>query len=735
MPTQPQTCPACGAALRTTGIDSLRRICAGCGAKYSLRIKAVPAAAREIPKPSRALPPKRANPAPRPPGVSWAFFSQRIVFFGGALALVLVLLGAAGLAGYFGTHAAPLPSPVAVAAAADALTPPIPSANVLAPKDTAPSAKTSSTTPPAATNSSPANPPSAKTSSTTPPAANPPQRTTLDATPPLAKAPPATPPAAPRSHWVVLTGANQHWYDNEAHPAFKKLKELSEREKQELRCIAFTPDGDWIILDGGLGFFASDPELALCKKLTILAKDHALKWIAFTPSGGWVVFYDRNGWDARGIPQDAKEKILEIAKADGVLRSVTFANNGGWVLLFDESGVASGGHPKNLEEALDRAAYHKLPISFLAATPQGSWLMQAGDAWQCRYQIDPMPEQLNAFLRAGEAIRCVAYVPHERYMVEIKPAQRVKAVLTMDVSLPGGVAADWLLYIPKAPTCPAQQDVETTFTPDAKSVKELSPLERPVFRSQVAGPSSEVHAKWTVEATLNARRLLPVDLEYDAPRVKDLSPSEVEQYTRASENADLKSPRLRDWMDRQKLWRNDAESDLGFCRRAFLLIARSGLTYHHFPVRQIVKASAVCTSGMSDCGGLSCLYVAVLRVNQIPARLLVGRWATSEKAGDKLGHVKAEFFARGVGWVPVDVSAAVEFGNKIDSDILSSFGNEDGNFVTMHIDQDLLLEEPQESRNVFGLQTVEYTWRGRGSRAARYEEKWTVEKAPLPKAP
>ena len=91
---------------------------------------------------------------------------------------------------------------------------------------------------------------------------------------------------------------------------------------------------------------------------------------------------------------------------------------------------------------------------------------------------------------------------------------------------------------------------------------------------------------------------------------------------------DLKSPALWDWMDHETLWRNDAESDLGFARRAFLAAARS-LKYH-FPT-QTDRASAVCTSGTSDCGGLSCLYVAVLRANQIPARLLAGHWAKSAK--------------------------------------------------------------------------------------------------------
>ena len=82
----------------------------------------------------------------------------------------------------------------------------------------------------------------------------------------------------------------------------------------------------------------------------------------------------------------------------------------------------------------------------------------------------------------------------------------------------------------------------------------------------------------------------------------------------------------------------------------------------------------------------------------------------------------------------MDVSAAVEYGNKIDDDILSSFGNDGGDFVTMHLDQDLDLEWLERRRNAFVLQGVECVCRGRGSGTSRYEEKWTVEDEPLPKA-
>jgi transglutaminase-like putative cysteine protease len=52
-----------------------------------------------------------------------------------------------------------------------------------------------------------------------------------------------------------------------------------------------------------------------------------------------------------------------------------------------------------------------------------------------------------------------------------------------------------------------------------------------------------------------------------------------------------------------------------------------------------------------ECGDYSCLFVALCRASGIPARPIVGRWATSVKND---WHVWAEFYLPGYGWIPVD---------------------------------------------------------------------------------
>jgi hypothetical protein len=85
------------------------------------------------------------------------------------------------------------------------------------------------------------------------------------------------------------------------------------------------------------------------------------------------------------------------------------------------------------------------------------------------------------------------------------------------------------------------------------------------------------------------------------------------------------------------------------------------------------------------------VFVRVLRANRVPTRLLVGHGAQSEKPGkqgedpDLQTHVKAEFFATGIGWV--DADAAVGVANA-GGDPLSCLGNNSGDFVVADLDID-----------------------------------------------
>jgi transglutaminase-like putative cysteine protease len=122
-----------------------------------------------------------------------------------------------------------------------------------------------------------------------------------------------------------------------------------------------------------------------------------------------------------------------------------------------------------------------------------------------------------------------------------------------------------------------------------------------------------------------------------------------------------------------------------------------------------------------------------MRANGIPARSLYGRWAESTNPAEKVGgepnqqwHVKSEFHAAAVGWVPVDLSSGL-----LDKspDGLACFGKDAGDFLVFHIDSDLVV-----NTGTLGVKTVEYMQQpaywvsGSGSLTpTKFTELWTVK--------
>ena len=210
--------------------------------------------------------------------------------------------------------------------------------------------------------------------------------------------------------------------------------------------------------------------------------------------------------------------------------------------------------------------------------------------------------------------------------------------------------------------------------------------------------------------------------------VKELSPNEIAFYTKSSPSLDYGSPGFKTWMATSRLKREPGESEMNFARRAFVYIKHHDV--YQYPTEQH-SASQVCAVGKSDCGGMSSQFAALMRSQGVPARLIAGRWAESEKGKDVKVHVKAEFFAPTVGWVPVDCSVAV--GDKNGPDF-AFFGNEGGDFLTLGDDQDFVIDSfVSGQQHLTILQGVAHWWRGSGpSTNSRYEERWTVIKEKLP---
>jgi hypothetical protein len=221
-----------------------------------------------------------------------------------------------------------------------------------------------------------------------------------------------------------------------------------------------------------------------------------------------------------------------------------------------------------------------------------------------------------------------------------------------------------------------------------------------------------------------------------APPASKTLNAEIAQSLVASETLDFDTHAFQTALDQNDLRPHRDETELDFARRVF--VALRPQLHYEYRADLDRRSSAVWQSTKSDCGGINGLYVSVLRANGIPARTLCGRWAKSAKDSDTLGglpyaqwHVKAEFFLPRVGWIPVDLSGAVQCAPANDTG-LAYFGSDRGDFITMHTDFDLMVDALRFGRQrIIADQGFAYWVTGTGSMTGHTShETWQVRDLP-----
>jgi transglutaminase-like putative cysteine protease len=324
----------------------------------------------------------------------------------------------------------------------------------------------------------------------------------------------------------------------------------------------------------------------------------------------------------------------------------------------------------------------------------------------------------------------------EGYALSVESVAKVVATLTRDASYPHLKGTEWIVFASRAPELPGQIKMKTTLDPPGESAREQSDLARPLVmarvRSEKEHPVSAVKVQLTYQATLRARKLR----RGPSRKVADLSAEERQKYLAERGFFDFHQPAFHEWIEKQGLERRANEGEIHFARRVFLAL-KAGMHYDA-PLRKDFHATAVCKSGRADCGGLSVLFASILRSNDIPARTLWGRWAKSAEPGKMWfnhayyqTHVKAEFFARGVGWVPVDVSSAILHDKSPQG--LQFFGNDPGDFITFHVDGNFEIDTLLFGIKPLGnLQTTRWWIKGDGTLTdEKLTEAWEVKRTRL----
>jgi transglutaminase-like putative cysteine protease len=297
--------------------------------------------------------------------------------------------------------------------------------------------------------------------------------------------------------------------------------------------------------------------------------------------------------------------------------------------------------------------------------------------------------------------------------LETRAARAVEGTLSQKITIPNATVDEWVLVAAELTDLPGQDHVQGTMDPPAQPAHDRRDADRPLLLARVpvkeTEPDNERHnirVRLTYRAQLMSRDLKPKDR--GAKEVEVIPPGQIEraEALSASDCIDFMTPDFQAFLDREKLRPNLDENEIDFAARVFRWV-RDCCKYEYTAAMDR-SATHVCSRRASDCGGLAALFVATLRANGIPARRLVGRWASSAKPGEKVGdveyyqqHVKAEFFAAGIGWVPADPSSAVLWDKSAQG--LRFFGHDPGDFIVFHRDGDFLIDTIY-----FGKQSVQY---------------------------
>lgn len=274
--------------------------------------------------------------------------------------------------------------------------------------------------------------------------------------------------------------------------------------------------------------------------------------------------------------------------------------------------------------------------------------------------------------------------------------QEAEAVLKFDMHSKTAVK-NWFVYCSLPPELSRQNLISAHLGLSKKAlrantVKEHSESKRQLLFLHI-GSDQSCTKSLPLEARFKLRLYSTKLLEGKMKgKIETLSPEELRENTEASFSIDYKSREFKRFLLKNQLSRRSAESDLEFARRSFDFICSKYI--YHWDQLLDRRVSLTCLRNNTDCAGICYLYCGILRANGIPARALIGRFArSSSKLEDYSGsfacHVRVEFYARDIGWVPADPAAALGVDKSLRK---REFGFDAGDFIVMHVNPDLLLD-------------------------------------------
>jgi len=310
-----------------------------------------------------------------------------------------------------------------------------------------------------------------------------------------------------------------------------------------------------------------------------------------------------------------------------------------------------------------------------------------------------------------------------QFHVETYEEKRFTITVTDTFPYPSGVPR-LILIATVPPSLPSQKDLKLTMWYDQNQIgtpgKEGSSLHRQILSADI---NAAAHPAITLvyEGTLSKRRLAqgaPVS------PVPDLTPDERQQTLAYTTMCDFNRPEFQVWLNEKSLHPQKKEDDLRFGYRAFCFV-KDKYTYRH-DENSGAETRTSCflrTVDTLDCGEAVLELSAILRANSIPCRIKVGRNVVPDNTHEygAQRHVKAEFYARSIGWIPVEVAGALGL-----PDTTYTFGYDSFYFLTTHVENNMVFDTKYWGPRTMHWASVMRFWGSIGP-SGETKERWTIQ--------
>jgi transglutaminase-like putative cysteine protease len=200
----------------------------------------------------------------------------------------------------------------------------------------------------------------------------------------------------------------------------------------------------------------------------------------------------------------------------------------------------------------------------------------------------------------------------------------------------------------------------------------------------------------TVKLSLDATREEHIQsrLFGGPPLMRDEDPQELEPYLRPDRLVPL-DPKIREWA-RNVVEKANAHTDLEMARAIYdhvVSTVKYDKTGKGWGRGDIYYA---CEERRGNCTDFHAIFIGYARALGIPARFAIGFPLPADRGEGNIAgyHCWAEFYAKGIGWVPVDASEAAKNPSKRQY----FFGAHDENRIEFSKGRDALLEPRQHGQ-------------------------------------